>query len=68
GFEFEDCSAYWMYKKIEEAYDYFTKDKENFKQMQYNGMNKGFSWHDTAKKYKRVYETLVNTSTMFCTT
>ena len=59
GFEFEDCTGYWMYKKIQEAYDYYKNKKEDFSIMQNNGMQKGFSWHDAAKQYERVYLNII---------
>ena len=59
GFEFEECSGYWMYKKIEEAYTYYNEYPEDFKQMQITGMKKGFSWDDAAKKYLELYESMI---------
>jgi len=59
GFEFEECSGYWMYKKIEEAYTYYKEYPEHFRQMQLNGMKKGFSWDDAAKKYIKLYESMI---------
>lgn len=59
GFEFEDCSGYWMYKKIEEAAWFYNEEKEHFITMQENGMKKGFSWDDAAKKYQEMYESLI---------
>ncbi|WP_408640903.1 glycogen synthase GlgA [Sporanaerobium hydrogeniformans] len=58
GFEFEDCSGYWMYKKLEEAYQYYVEKKEDFKQIQLNGMKKNFSWDEAAKKYIALYHGL----------
>lgn len=59
GFEFEECSGYWMYRKIEEAYTYYNEYPEHFKQMQLNGMKKGFSWDDAAKKYIELYKEMI---------
>ena len=59
GFEFEECSGYWMYKKIEEAYTYYNEFPDHFKQMQLNGMKKGFSWDDAAEKYIELYESMI---------
>ena len=59
GFEFEECSGYWMYRKIEEAYQLYQNEPEHFKQMQLNGMKKGFSWDDAAEKYIKLYESMI---------
>ena len=59
GFEFEECSGDWMYKKIEEAYTYYKEYPEHFRQMQINGMKKDFSWDDAAKKYRELYESMI---------
>jgi starch synthase len=59
GFEFEEYSGYWMYKKIEEAYEYYNEEPEHFKQIQLNGMKKGFSWDDAAKAYMKVYRDII---------
>lgn len=59
GLEFEDCSGYWMYKKLEEAYYYYTERKEDFVQMQLNGMEKDFSWNDAARKYEALYKEML---------
>lgn len=59
GFEFEECSGYWMYKKIEEAQWFYSNEKEHFRQMQINGMKKDFSWDDAAKKYQILYRTMI---------
>lgn len=59
GFEFEECSGYWMVEQIKEAYKYYNKYPEHFRQMQLNGMKKGFSWDDAAKKYIELYEGMI---------
>ncbi len=59
GFEFEECSGFWMYKKVEEAYTYYKEEPQHFNQMQLNGMKKGFSWDDAAKKYIELYEAML---------
>ena len=59
GFEFEECSAYWMYRKIEEAYNLYINEPEHFKPMQLNGMKKGFSWDDAARKYIDLYQNML---------
>lgn len=59
GFEFEDCSGYWMFRKIEEAYWYYTQHPDHFKQIQLNGMKQGFSWDDAAEKYISMYREMI---------
>ena len=59
GFDFEECSGYWMYKKIEEACWFYTSAKKHFKQMQINGMSQDFSWDDAAMKYQTLYKTMI---------
>ncbi|MBU3804148.1 MAG: glycogen synthase [Candidatus Cellulosilyticum pullistercoris] len=59
GFEFEECSGYWMYKKIEEAYCYYNEYPEDFKKIQLNGMKKDFSWDHAARKYIELYESMI---------
>lgn len=59
GFEFEACSGYWMYRKIEEAYEIYTNEPEHFRRMQLNGMKKGFSWDDAARKYIELYQNML---------
>ena len=59
GFEFEACSGYWMYKKIEEAYRLYSEQPENFKTVQLNGMKKNFSWHEAALRYIALYSSII---------
>ena len=59
GFEFEECSGYWMYKKVEEAYNYYNEYPEDFKKIQLNGMKQDFSWDDAAKNYITLYESMI---------
>lgn len=59
GFEFEQCSGYWMYEKIKDAYELYKDYPEQFKQMQLNGMKKDFSWNSAAEKYRSLYESMV---------
>lgn len=60
GFEFEDCSGYWMYRKIEEAYWYYREQPQHFKKIQENGMNTNFSWKEAAKQYEKLYKKLLS--------
>lgn len=60
GFEFEDYSAYWLYQKIEEAYNYYHQKPEHFRQIQINAMTKIFSWQESAKEYERMYRSIID--------
>ena len=59
GFEFEDYSGYWLYKKIEEAYRCYTESKEDFETMQKNAMACPFSWQDSAQHYITMYKEIL---------
>jgi starch synthase len=59
GFEFQDYSGYWLYRKIEEACDYYYNKPQDFRRIQENGMNADFSWNASAKAYKKLYENLL---------
>lgn len=56
GFEFKEYTAYWMYRKIEEAYWYYTYHKDHFEQIQKNCMESVFSWEESAKSYLSLYD------------
>lgn len=59
GFEFEDYSGYWLYRKIEEAYWYYTEKRDDFNQIIYNCMKADFSWEESARKYQEMYQKLI---------
>ncbi|MGL5347118.1 MAG: glycogen synthase, partial [Peptostreptococcaceae bacterium] len=59
GFEFEDYSGYWLYKKIEEANECYNNQPEDFMQIQINGMNALYSWKESAIAYKEMYISLL---------
>ncbi|OOB80553.1 MAG: starch synthase [Epulopiscium sp. Nuni2H_MBin003] len=56
GFEFADYSAYWLYKKLDEANDCYTNKPDDFRQIQLNGMKSAFGWEESAKKYIDLYK------------
>lgn len=58
GFEFKDYSGYWLYRKIEEAYNLYKDKPEEFKQVQLNGMKTSFSWNHSAKIYEDMYRSI----------
>ena len=59
GFEFEDYSGYWLYRKIEEAYTYYNERPEEFEKIRKNAMEVPFSWHESSKKYEDMYYKLI---------
>lgn len=59
GFEFEDYSGYWLYRKLEEAYHYYQEEPETFEKIRENGMRIPFSWGESAKKYEDMYKQLI---------
>ncbi|ONI39962.1 starch synthase [Candidatus Epulonipiscium fishelsonii] len=65
GFEFEDYSGYWLYQKIKEAYDCYNYDHEDFKQIMKNDMSQSYGWNVSAKKYIRLYESVLAISNLW---
>lgn len=59
GFEFVDYSGYWLYRKIKEAYTFYTEKPDDFKQIQLNAMNTCFSWNNSAKVYEEMYRKVI---------
>lgn len=59
GFEFEDYSGYWLYKKIEEAAWYYKDRPEDFRQIQINDMTTPHAWRDSALEYENMYINLI---------
>ncbi|MGL4363326.1 MAG: glycogen synthase GlgA [Cellulosilyticaceae bacterium] len=59
GFEFEDYSGYWIYKKIQEAYYYYVEKPEEFERIRYNGMVIPYSWEKSANEYEKMYQKLM---------
>ena len=55
GFEFEDYSGYWIYRKIQEAYTYYTEKPEVFEKIRRNAMEVPFSWHESDPKSEEMY-------------
>ncbi|MEG0319047.1 MAG: starch synthase, partial [Niameybacter sp.] len=59
GFEFVDYCGYWLYKKIEEAYECYKNKPSDFKQVQLNAMNTCFSWNHSAQVYEAMYKRIM---------
>lgn len=55
GFEFVEYSGYWLYRKIQEAYNFYMNKSDDFRQIQLNGMLTSFSWNYSAKVYEEMY-------------
>ena len=58
GFKFWQYNGWDMLAAIRCALDVY-KDKYTLNAMRQTAMNKDFSWHDSAIKYKEVYESLL---------
>ena len=59
GFEFEEYSGYWLYRKINEAYKLYTEKPEEFEQVRANGMGSEFGWAKSAREYIKLYQKLM---------
>ncbi len=57
GFLFEEGTATALAKTIQKALRLY-KDKSTWEKMQINGMNRDFSWHQSALKYANLYLSL----------
>ncbi len=55
GFKFTDYSGESLLLTIKEALKAFH-DQPSWRNLMRNGMNKDFSWNESAKEYVRVYE------------
>lgn len=55
GFLFEDYTSYALFKTVERAVGTF-QNKTFWKKLQMNGMAQDFSWENSARKYKQLYE------------
>lgn len=56
GFAFKNYNGQDFVKAIRVAVEVFNNDQEGFKELQARGMNKRFSWNESAKKYIVAYE------------
>lgn len=59
GFEFEEYSGYWLHRKINEAYTFYTEKPKHFEQIRANGMSSEFGWAKSAAEYIKLYHTLM---------
>lgn len=56
GFVFDKYDAKAFLKAIERAITMYKKHPDQWRELQLNGMNKDFSWHNSAYKYAELYE------------
>ncbi|MGL5676387.1 MAG: glycogen synthase GlgA [Cellulosilyticaceae bacterium] len=59
GFEFEEYTGYWLYRKLQEAYSYYKEQPQVFEKIRRNAMEAPFSWGESAKKYEAMYRSLI---------
>ena len=55
GFSFNDATGYALFKSVERAVNCF-KQKEVWKKIQMNGMEKDYSWKHSAEQYMELYK------------
>jgi len=58
GFSFEEYSSYELYKSLSKAKEFFFS-KDKFTRTQINAMNCDFSWNNSALKYIKLFEELI---------
>jgi starch synthase len=54
GFSFNDYSSYALYTSVKRAVDMFA-DKKTWNKIQKNGMDKDYSWENSAEQYLTLY-------------
>ena len=59
GFVFKKFSARAFYLAVKRAVDLYHNKPKQFKKMQLKAMKKDFSWNNSAKKYLKLYKTLL---------
>lgn len=59
GFSFYDFSPYALFSSVKRGVDTFPH-KITWNKIQFNGMNRDFSWDKSAQKYVQLYNNLVN--------
>jgi starch synthase len=55
GFSFNDYTSYALFLSVQRAVNTFHR-KDAWKKIQLNGMNRDYSWKNSAKEYKALYE------------
>ena len=59
GFTFKDCNSNALYNRIKDAILLYKNDKDKFKSLVKNVMEKDFSWDASAKVYIETYKNLL---------
>jgi starch synthase len=59
GFKFYDATSEALSGTVKWAVDVYTHDKEGFKQLQVNAMQKRFDWSEAAKGYEELYAHII---------
>jgi len=62
GFLFEDYNKDVMTVTLDKAINVYKNDKKLWKKLQKNCMSIDFSWNDSAEKYVKLYDNIVNKS------
>lgn len=58
GFGFQEFSAYWLLKTVEEAVWLFRNDKQTWSDLQKQAMSRDFSWDTASQAYEIIYQQL----------
>ena len=59
GFSFNNFSGYWLSWTFKEALNLYTHDKEGWKSMQEQAMERDFSWDTASLAYSDLYQSLL---------
>ena len=59
GFSFNNFSGYWLSWTFKEALNLYTHDKEAWKSMQEQAMERDFSWDTASLAYSDLYQSLL---------
>ncbi len=62
GFTFEEYDKDTMLITLEKAIDVYKNNKELWKKLQINCMSRDFSWNESAEKYAKIYNNIINKS------
>lgn len=60
GFSFANYNAHEMFDTIKYAYNVYTNNKSAWKNMMKRAMQEDFSWDSSARKYEKLYDTLLS--------
>lgn len=60
GFGFEYYSPYMLYETVQNAVTLYREDRETFRRITVNAMERDFSWERTVREYLTLYRKLVS--------